>query len=69
MEDFLPGIEAWRERFMRADTQAALGKMLGESGFGPEEISRAMAVLRANAADLEWTIQADIDFADGLRRR
>lgn len=69
MEDFLPGIKAWRELFLQAGTQRAVEKMLGESGFGPEEISRTMAVLRDNAAELEWTIQADIDFTDGLRRR
>ncbi|MBI3297666.1 MAG: hypothetical protein HYZ75_05850 [Elusimicrobia bacterium] len=69
MEDFLPGVRAWREFFLKPETLRAVERMLGESGFGPEEIPRAMAAFRANVSELEWTIQADVDFADGLRRR
>lgn len=69
VEDFLPAVRQWRTFFGRAETQRAVEKMLGESGFGPQEIGRAMAVFRANVAGLEGTLQADVDFADGLRRR
>ncbi|MBI2362981.1 MAG: hypothetical protein HYV15_06335 [Elusimicrobia bacterium] len=69
VEDFLPAVRQWRGFFAEPGTQKALGRMLAESGFTADESSRAMAVFGANAAQLEWTLQADVDFADGLRRR
>ena len=69
MEDFLPAVRQWRSFFGQAATQEAVGRMLADSGFSPEETARALAVFRANVSRLEWTLQADVDFADGLRRR
>ncbi|MDE2291294.1 MAG: hypothetical protein KGL53_04360, partial [Elusimicrobia bacterium] len=69
VEDFLPAVKEWRAFFLAPATQREVERMLASSGFSADETARAMAVFRANAADLEGTIQADVDFADGLRRR
>jgi hypothetical protein len=69
IEDFLPAVKQWRGFYGRPDTQAAVEKMLRESGYPAAEVARALAVFRANIAQLEATLQADVDFAVGLRRR
>lgn len=69
VEDFLPAVRQWRAFFNEAGTQESIGRMLAESGYTPEETARGLSVFRANVSQLEWTLQADVDFADGLRRR
>lgn len=69
IEDFLPAIRQWREHFSKAETQAAVAAMLKASGYTAEEQAYALSAFRGNVAQLEWTLQADVDFADGLRRR
>ncbi len=69
MEDFLVAVRDWREYFMAPANQSAVEAMLKGSGYSPEATARALTTFRANAADLDWTIQADVDFADGQRRR
>lgn len=69
IEDFLPAIRQWREHFAKPETQAAVAAMLKASGYTAEEQAYALSAFRANVSQLEWTLQADVDFADGLRRR
>lgn len=69
IEDFLPAIKQWRAFFSTPETQAAVAAMLKASGYTPEEQAYALSAFRANVSQLEWTLQADVDFADGLRRR
>ncbi len=69
IEDFLPAIRQWRAFFGKPETQAQVAAMLKATGYTAEEQAYALGAFRANVSQLEWTLQADVDFADGLRRR
>ncbi|TBR19323.1 hypothetical protein EPO15_14330 [bacterium] len=69
IEDFLPAVGQWRAFFQKPETQAQVAAMLKATGYTAEEQTYALSAFRANVAQLEWTLQADVDFADGLRRR
>jgi hypothetical protein len=69
IEDFLPAIKQWRTFFGKPETQAQVAAMLKATGYTAEEQAYALSAFRGNVSQLEWTLQADVDFADGLRRR
>jgi hypothetical protein len=64
IEDYLPAIQDWRAVFLSPRTQAQLEVILRESGFDAAEIPGVLAQLKANAADLEWALQNDVEFAN-----
>ena len=62
-EDFAAGIQDWREHLARPETRRELERMLAESGFSPAESAGLLAVFAANTADLQWTVQTDVEYA------
>ncbi|MFH2203983.1 MAG: hypothetical protein ABIJ96_12765 [Elusimicrobiota bacterium] len=63
IETFFAGIKDWREHFHRTETQAEIRQLLIDSGFTNEEAGAALGRFVLNAADLEWALQTDVDFA------
>jgi hypothetical protein len=68
-EDFFPAAARWRVLLAEPGTQAELRAMLLASGFSEAEVPRLLALAAANAARLEWIIQADVEFVNGFARR
>ncbi|MBI3551832.1 MAG: hypothetical protein HY077_04885 [Elusimicrobia bacterium] len=64
IEDYLPAIKSWRGLFLKPETQVELVQILRQSGFSDKEIPGYLAQFRANADDLEWAIQNDVEFAN-----
>ncbi|MDD5629581.1 MAG: hypothetical protein PHU21_10990 [Elusimicrobia bacterium] len=68
-EDYFPAAAAWRELLARPETQAELRGMMLASGFKADEVPGVLSVVQANAARLEWVIQADVEFVNQFARR
>ncbi|MCX5797802.1 MAG: hypothetical protein NTY77_20115 [Elusimicrobia bacterium] len=68
-EDYFPAAAAWRGLLARPETQAELRAMLLASGFKAEDAPGVLARVQANAARLEWIIQADVEFVNQFARR
>lgn len=64
VEDYQPGVRAWREFLKKPDTRAAIVADLTASGFTPAEAAGLLARFDLNAADLDWTLQNDADFVN-----
>jgi hypothetical protein len=69
VEDFQPAVRAWRALFRSPEAQAAVAGDLRASGFSSEETVRLLAIFQANAADLDWTLQNDVDFVNQFAER
>ncbi len=68
IEDYLPGIAAWREAFLGEAAQRAVRADIRAAGYSEAEADAYMAMLRANAGRLEWVLQADLEFANQFVR-
>jgi hypothetical protein len=68
-EDFFPAAAQWRALLAGPETQAELRAMLLASGFPETDVPRVLALATANAARLEWVIQADVEFVNQFSRR
>lgn len=64
VEDYQPGIRAWRELLKKPETRAAILADLAASGFSPAEAAGLLARFDLNAADLDWALQNDADFVN-----
>lgn len=64
VEDYQPGVRAWREILGKPETRAAIIGDLTASGFTPAEAAGLFARFELNAADLDWTLQNDADFVN-----
>jgi hypothetical protein len=64
VEDYQPGIRAWRAHLAKAGTRAEILSDLAASGFTPAEAANLSALFDVNAADLDWTLQNDADFVN-----
>ena len=64
VEDYQPGVRAWREFLRKPETRAAILADLTASGFAPAEASGLLSRFDLNAADLDWTLQNDADFVN-----
>ncbi len=64
VEDYQPGVRAWREFLKKPETRAAIAADLTASGFTPAEAAGLLARFDLNAADLDWTLQNDADFVN-----
>ena len=68
-EDYFPAAARWRALLEKPETGAELRAMLLASGFPEAEVPRLLARFQANAARLEWVIQADVEFVNQFSRR
>jgi len=68
-EDYFPAAAQWRRLVARPETQAELRAMLLASGFEPAEAAAVLSRIQANAAQLDWIIQADVEFVNQFARR
>lgn len=68
-EDYQPAVREWRALLARPETGAAIVSDLVAAGFSAAEAESWLAVFRANAADLDWTLQNDADFVNQFVRR
>jgi hypothetical protein len=64
IEDYQPGIRAWRVELAKPANQNAIAADLVASGYSQQDAARLLAVFNANAADLDWTLQNDADFVN-----
>ncbi|MCR4293912.1 MAG: hypothetical protein NUW21_00135, partial [Elusimicrobia bacterium] len=64
VEDYQPGVRAWRGFLEKPETRAAIVADLTASGFTPAEAAGLLARFELNAADLDWTLQNDADFVN-----
>jgi hypothetical protein len=64
IEDYQPGVRAWRAFFARPETRAAILSDLAVSGFAPADAASLLARFDLNVADLDWTLQNDADFVN-----
>ncbi|MDP3544260.1 MAG: hypothetical protein Q8T11_17480 [Elusimicrobiota bacterium] len=69
IEDYQPGVRAWREFLKKPETRAAIVADLAASGFTPAEAAGLLARFDLNAADLDWTLQNDADFVNQFVER
>lgn len=68
-EDYFPAAARWRALLAKPETRAELRAMLLASGFSEAEVPRLLDRFQANAARLEWVIQADVEFVNQFSRR
>ena len=64
IEDYQPAVRAWRALLAEPSSSAALLADFQAAGFSAEEAAAALEVVKANTADLDWTIQNDVDFVN-----
>jgi hypothetical protein len=64
VEDYQPGVRAWREFLKRPETRTAILGDLTASGFTAEQAAGLLARFDLNVADLDWTLQNDADFVN-----
>ncbi len=64
VEDYQPGVRAWRALLAKPETRAAILNDLTVSGFTQTEAAELLARFDLNAADLDWTLQNDADFVN-----
>ena len=64
IEDYQPGVRAWRAFFAKPETRAAVLSDLAASGFTPADAAKLLARFDLNIADLDWTLQNDADFVN-----
>ncbi len=64
VEDYQPGVRAWRAFLKKPETRAAILSDLAAAGFGPADAAGLLARFDLNAADLDWTLQNDADFVN-----
>lgn len=64
VEDYQPGVRAWRAFLAKPETRAAIMSDLAASGFAPADAAALLARFDLNAADLDWTLQNDADFVN-----
>ncbi|MBI2787881.1 MAG: hypothetical protein HYX59_04295 [Elusimicrobia bacterium] len=64
VEDYQPGVRAWREHLKKPETRSAILADLAASGFTKEQAAGLLARFDLNAADLDWTLQNDADFVN-----
>jgi hypothetical protein len=74
IEDFQPAVRAWRALLAEPESRRGIDEDLRAAGFTAEESASLLAVFSANAADLDWILQNDVDFVNefaerNLRRR
>lgn len=69
IEDYQPGIKAWRELFTKPETQTAVLADLAAAGYTPAEAAGLLARFTLNVADLDWTLQNDADFVNQFADR
>lgn len=68
IEDYLPAIAAWREFFLKESTQREARADLRAVGYSEAQAEGFQAVFKGNLTRLEWTLQADIEFANQFVR-
>ncbi len=64
VEDYQPAIAAWREHLSKPGTQKAILDDLAAVGFTPGEAAYLLDRFLKNAADLDWSVQNDVDFVN-----
>jgi len=64
VEDYQPGVRAWRAFLKKPKVRAAILGDLTASGFTPADAAALLARFDLNAADLDWTLQNDADFVN-----
>ena len=69
VEDYQPGIRAWRALLAKPQTRAAILSDLAAAGFEKDEAASLLALFDRNAADLDWTLQNDADFVNQFVER
>jgi hypothetical protein len=69
VEDFQPAIRAWRELLAAPASQKEIVDDLLASGFTAEETAHLLAVINANAGDLDWILQNDVEFVNQFALR
>lgn len=69
VEDYQPGIRAWRTFLAKPETRTSILNDLAASGFPPAEAAALLARFDRNAADLDWTLQNDADFVNQFMDR
>ncbi len=69
VEDYQPGVRAWRAFFAKPETRAAILSDLAASGFTPADAAALLARFDLNVADLDWTLQNDADFVNQFSDR
>lgn len=68
-EDYFPAIRAWRELYLKPETQGEVRNILLASGYQGQEAEALLAVFRANLRDMEPALQADVEFANFFVRK
>jgi hypothetical protein len=64
VEDYQPGVRAWREFLGKPETRTAILADLTASGFTAKQAAGLLDLFDRNAADLDWTLQNDADFVN-----
>jgi hypothetical protein len=69
VEDFQPAVRAWRALLAEPATREALVSDFEAAGFTRPEAEAKLAVVEANSAALDWTLQNDVDFVNQFAER
>ena len=68
-EDYQPAVRAWRALLAEPASAAALLSDFKAAGYSAEESAALLDVVRRNTADLDWTIQNDVEFVNQFAAR
>ena len=63
-EDYQPAVRAWRALMAEPSSAAALRADFKAAGFSADEAEALLETVARNTADLDWTIQNDVDFVN-----
>ncbi|MDE2491647.1 MAG: hypothetical protein KGM24_12440, partial [Elusimicrobia bacterium] len=69
IEDYQPAIRAWRRLLDEPGTKAALLSDFEAAGFDAAHAARLLDRVERNTADLDWTLQNDVDFVNQFANR
>jgi hypothetical protein len=63
-EDYQPAVRAWRALLAEPASAAELLTDFQAAGFSAEEAADRLEIVKENTADLDWTIENDVEFVN-----